>query len=214
MNIQPEVPLLYTQPEVPLLIKNHAAVMNELSGYASPRARITRLLRAGKLIPLRRGLYVDNPSTSRRCIAPVLYGPSYISFQYALAAAALIPDRVTVVTSASFNKNKDKVFRTPLGEFRYYYLPPSVYPYGITMEEEDGMSYLIASPEKALCDMVYKTPAVTTFAGMNALLLEDWRMDRDELCKLDRDFIRWIAPMYRRKSLQALAAWIIREATK
>jgi hypothetical protein len=196
------------------MLKTHTAVMGELSGYASPKARITRLLRAGKLIPLRRGLYLDDMAVSHRAIAPVLYGPSYISFQYALAAFGLIPDRVTVITSASFNKNKDKVFRTPLGEFRYYYLPPVVYPYGITMEEDDGMSYLIASPEKALCDMVYKTPAVTTLAGMNALLLEDWRMDRDELLKLDRDFIQWIAPEYRRKSLRTLAAWLNREAKK
>jgi phage terminase large subunit-like protein len=195
-------------------IKTHAAVMDELSGYASPRARITRLLRAGKLIQLRRGLFVDDATVSRRCIAPALYGPSYISFQYALSAAGLIPDRAPVITSASFNKNKDKVFRTPLGEFRYYYLPPAVYPYGITMEEEDGMSYLIASPEKALCDMVYKTPGIATLAGMNALLLEDWRMDRDDLFKLDRDFIQWIAPEYRRKSLRTLAVWFSREAKK
>jgi hypothetical protein len=188
--------------------------MDELSGYASPKARLTRLLRAGKLIQLRRGLYVDDMAVSRRAIAPALYGPSYISFQYALAAFGLIPERVTVITSASFNKNKDKVFRTPLGEFRYCYLPTVVYPYGITMEEEGGMSYLIASPEKALCDTVYKTPAAATLASMGALLLEDWRMDRDELLKLDREFIQWIAPMYRRKSLRVLAAWLAREAKK
>jgi hypothetical protein len=195
-------------------IKTHAVVMGELSGYASPKARITRLIKAGKLIPLRRGLYVDNPSVSRRCIAPALYGPSYISFQYALAAFDLIPDRVTVITSASYNKNKDKIFRTPLGEFRYYYLPAPVYPYGITMEEEDGTSYLMASPEKALCDMVYKTPIVTTLADMNALLLEDWRMDREDLLKLDQDFIQWIAPMYHRKSLRTLALWLTKETEK
>jgi phage terminase large subunit-like protein len=187
-------------------------VMDELRSYASPKARLTRLLKSGQLIQLRRGLFTDDPAVSRRVLAAVLYGPSYISFEYVLAAAALIPERVTVMRSASFNKNKDKVFRTPLGEFRYLYLPPAVYPYGITMEEENGYSYLIATPEKALCDLVYKVPGIASVGAMNELLLEDWRVDPDGLAALDRDFIRWIAPRYRRKSVLALAAWFTKEA--
>jgi hypothetical protein len=70
------------------------------------------------------------------------------------------------------------------------------------------MSYLIASPEKALCDAVYKVPATITVEAMELLLIEDWRMERESLLNLDKDFILWIAPMYRRKSLLALAAWL------
>jgi phage terminase large subunit-like protein len=191
------------------VVKTHLMVMNELKDYASPRARLTRLLKSGKLIQLRRGLFVDTPSMSRRVIAPILYGPSYISFQYALAA--LIPERTPVISSASFYKNKNKVFHTPLGEYRYYYLPSAVYPYGITMEMEDGAAYLIATPEKALCDMVYKTPDITSIAAMNKLLIENWRIERDDLLKLDYEFIEWIAPRYRRKSLNALSSWFRRE---
>jgi hypothetical protein len=186
--------------------------MDELKGYASPKARLTRLLKSGALIQLRRGLFTDDPAISKRVLAAALYGPSYISFEYVLAAAALIPERVTVVRSASFNKNKDKVFRTPLGEYRYLYLPPAVYPYGITAEEENGCSYLIATPEKALCDMVYKVTGIASVKAMNELLLEDWRVDRDGLIGLDWDFIRWIAPRYRRKSVIALSAWFTKEA--
>lgn len=187
------------------------SVTDELKDYASPKARLTRLLKSGRLIQLRRGLFADTAAVSRRVIASALYGPSYISFEYALAAAGLIPERVTTVSSASFNKNKDKVFRTPLGEFRYYYLPAAVYPYGITMEEEDGASYLIASPEKTLCDMVYKTPDIITVKAMNDLLLEDWRIGMDALDKLDADFIRWIAPLYRRRAVLALSAWFTKK---
>lgn len=196
------------------MIKTHLAVMDELRGYASPKARLTRLLKSGKLVQVRRGLFVDDSAISRRVLAPVIYGPSYISFQYALSAAGLIPERVEVITSASYNKNRDKVYRTSLGEYRYLYLPPAVYPYGIRMEEEEeeeGMSYLIATAEKALCDAVYKVPSVTTVDAVRTLLLDDWRMEREDLRKLDRDFIRWIAPMYRRKSLTAFAVWIEKE---
>jgi hypothetical protein len=182
--------------------------MEELKSYASPKARLTRLLKAGKLIQVRRGLFVDDPSISRRALASLIYGPSYLSFEYALAAAGLIPERVEVVTSACFNKNRNKAFHTPLGEFQYFYLPNSVYPYGLRLEEDNGMSYLIASPEKALCDAVYKVPATITVEAMELLLIEDWRMERESLLNLDKDFILWIAPMYRRKSLLALAAWL------
>jgi hypothetical protein len=185
--------------------------MDQLSDYASPKARLTRLLKSGKLIQVRRGLCVDNPSTSKQALAACVYGPSYISFQYALARYSLIPERVTVLTSASYNKNRDKLYRTPLGEFRYWYLPPAIYPYGLKLEEEQGLSYLIASPEKALCDAVYKLPTVTRTEDMEDLLLEDWRMERENLLKLNRDFISWIAPLYKRKSVLALAAWFEKE---
>ena len=193
------------------MIKTHLAIMEELKDYSSPRARLTRLLKTGELIQIRRGLFVDAPSVSRKVLASIVYGPSYISFEYALSAAGLIPERVEVVTSACFNKNRNKIFRTPLGEFRYFYLPDLVYPYGIRLQEDDSMSYLMASGEKALCDAVYKVPAVATVSAMERLLLEDWRMEREDLVNLDQTFITWIAPMYRRKSLLALAAWFEKE---
>lgn len=196
------------------MIKTHLAVMEELKDYSSPRARLTRLLKTGELILIRRGLFVDNPSVSRKVLASIVYGPSYISFEYALSAAGLIPERVEVVTSACFNKNRNKIFRTPLGEFRYFYLPDSVYPYGIRLQEDDGMSYLIASGEKALCDAVYKVPAVASVRAIEHLLLEDWRMEREDLINLDQTFIKWIAPIYRRKSLLALAAWFEKEGVQ
>ena len=189
------------------MIKTHLMVMDELKEYGSPKARLTRMLKAGELVQLRRGLFIGDLTISSRVLAPVIYGPSYISFQCALAFAGLIPERVTVVMSASFNKNKDKVFYTPLGEYRYLYLPTAVYPYGITQKEENGMSYLVASPEKALCDSVYKIPGVTSVNDMDKLVREDWRMDMDALRRLDSNFIVWIAPMYRRKSVAALSAW-------
>jgi len=185
--------------------------MDELKEYASPKARLTRLLKSGALTQIKRGLYVDDVAVSPRALAPVIYGPSYISFQFALASSGLIPENVPVITSASYNKDKDKVFRTPLGEYRYYYLPPAVYPYGIRMEEELGLNWFMASPEKALCDVVYKIPSVITVPEIETLLLDDLRIDRNDLVNLDRLFIAWIAPLYRRKSILALARWFEKE---
>jgi hypothetical protein len=115
------------------------------------------------------------------------------------------------MTCASFNKNKDKIYHTPLGEFRYLYLPNKVYPYGIQLEKLDGMGYLVASPEKALCDMVYKEPSLHTIGEMEAYLLENLRIERERLLQLDHEFISWIAPRYRRISLITLAQWFDRQ---
>jgi hypothetical protein len=60
--------------------------------------------------------------------------------------------------------------------------------------------------------MVYKVAGIASVKAMNELLLEDWRVDRDGLIGLDRDFIQWIAPRYRRKSVIALSAWFKKEA--
>jgi hypothetical protein len=195
------------------MIKSREMVMEELRDYSSPKARLTRLLKSGTLVQIRRGLFVDALTLQPNTLAPILYGPSYISFQTALAASDLIPERVEVISSASYNKNKDKLFYTPLGTYQYLYLPVAVYPYGIRHIEEDGIYYLIASPEKALCDTVYKTAGVVTPDEIEQLLLEDWRMERDDLLRLDNEFIQWIAPRYRKKSLTALAGWFSREAT-
>lgn len=189
------------------MIKTHQSVMEELADYASPKARLTHMLRAGSLLKVRRGLFVDDAAVSRRALAPVIYGPSYISFQYALASYGLIPERVETITCASYGKNRDKLFRTPLGEYRYLYLPVAVYPYGISQDEDEGARYLIATPEKALCDAVYKTSGIVSRDELETLLLEDWRVEKEELHGLDADFIEWIAPRYGRRSVSALASW-------
>jgi len=187
-----------------MMLKTHLALMDELKDYASPRAKLTRMLKSGSIVQLRRGLFVDDVSISPRVVAPVLYGPSYISFEYVLATAGLIPERVAAVTSATFNKNKDKVFRTPIGEFVYRYLPAAVYPHGIKHEIEEGAGYLIATPEKALCDSIYKVKGLNSPRDVVNLLFDDWRIQQSDLANLDRAFISWIAPMYGRRSVAHL----------
>lgn len=193
------------------MIKDHLAVMDSLKEYASPKARLTRLLKSGKLIQIRRGLFVDEPSIPGQCLAAVIYGPSYLSFEYALSSYGLIPERVPVYTSATFRKNKNKSYETPFGVYTYHYLPVAVYPYGICRKEESGLPYLIAQPEKALCDMVYKVPVISSLKDINHLLLDDLRIEKEDLLRLDSEFIAGIAPLYKSKSVQLLANWFRKE---
>jgi predicted transcriptional regulator of viral defense system len=196
------------------MFQSHAMLMDKLKNYASPQTKITRLLKSGKLVQIRRGLFTDDINMSRCVMAPVLYGPSYISFQYALSFYGLIPERVEAITSAAYNKNKNKFYRTAFGNFYYYYLPNAVYPFGININEDDGASYLIATAEKALCDTLYKVAPVKSVRSMSALLHEDIRIEKSDLANLDSEFIKWISPMYKRTTLTTLAKWFDKEIVK
>jgi predicted transcriptional regulator of viral defense system len=194
--------------------KDHLTLMHELRDYASPKARLTRMIKAGEVVQVRRGLFVDPKETgqSLKSLASIIYGPSYISFEYALALHGLIPERVPAITSATYHKNKNRRFHTPLGDFYYYYLPAAVFPYGVTLGSEDGGNYLIATPEKALCDTLYKTRGVTGFKALSALLFKDWRMEREAVLSLDRADILFLAPLYGKPLLRLLPKWLERES--
>jgi predicted transcriptional regulator of viral defense system len=195
--------------------KNHQAIMHELSGYASPKARLTRMIKSGDVIQVRRGIFMDASAKaghSLKSLAAIIYGPSYLSFEYALAHYGLIPEQVQVFTSAAYNKNKNRRFSTPVGDFYYYYLPAAVFPYGVVLGSENDQHYLIATPEKALCDTLYKTHGIGSLQELQSLLFEDWRMEREALLALERDAVIFLAPLYRKKIFRLFLQWLEGEA--
>lgn len=193
------------------MLKDTSLLLHEMAGYASPKARLTRLVQSGQLIRLRRGLYIEGGSPiSPYVLAAALYGPSYISFETALAHHGLIPERVQTVTSAVYNKNRSKVHHTPRGSFSYQGIPVAAFPHETVREEDQGQGYLIATAEKALCDLLYKTVPQKGLAGLAALILEDWRIDADSLNALNPQTILFLSPLYRSRNLNLLARWVER----
>ncbi len=68
---------------------DYQTLLGALKGYARPRDRITALLRKGVIIRVKKGLYVFGEHERRRpysreILANLIYGPSYISLEYAL----------------------------------------------------------------------------------------------------------------------------------
>jgi hypothetical protein len=78
-------------------------------------------------------------------IADRLYGPSYVSFEYALCEYGMIPEHVEMIPSASFGKNKNRVINTSIGTFTCKRIYPKVYPYSIIWRFDNGMPSLFAS---------------------------------------------------------------------
>ena len=91
-------------------------------------------------------------------------------------------------------------------------IPKKVFPYGVKNVIWNDVSYCIAIPEKALCDLLYKEYQASTYDEFKYLLFEDLRVDEYEFMKLDFDFICEIAPMYKRRNLDFLKKYINEEA--
>jgi predicted transcriptional regulator of viral defense system len=94
-----------------------------LSHLSKPRDKINKLLSKGEIVRIRKGLYTfgrpyRRGPLSRELLANLVYGPSYVSLDYALSYHGLIPERVSTVTSVALGRSRK--FDTPLGTFTYW----------------------------------------------------------------------------------------------
>jgi hypothetical protein len=189
------------------LLKDSLSLMQELAAYGNPKTKLSRIIKSGTITQVRRGLYVEGSPPPPIALAPVIYGPSYLSFEFALAFHGLIPERVAVYTSATYGKNKNKAFSTPFGVYTYAYLPKAAYPYGLERREDGGYPFLIASPEKALADVFYKRSGITSPDDVRDLLFHDLRIEPSSLRDFDWNQVREWSPLYGGRSVRALAKW-------
>ncbi len=180
--------------------------------YSDVKGKIRREVAAGHLIPLLRGLYETDATVSGKYLAGHIYGPSYLSFDYALSVYSLIPETVfNTFTSATFKKSKTKVYENHFGTFIYKDVPEAVYSLGVLIKEEGDYSYLIATPEKALCDKLYSLPPVSTIKGLRSLLFEDLRIEDSEFRKLNIEELCELALLYKSTTLNTLVKLIRRK---
>ena len=182
------------------------------SDYANPDDKIYRLVKSDKLFPISKGLYEDDRSTSGQYLASSIYGPSYLSFDYALSYYGLIPEATFVYTSATFEKKKKKIYTNMFGTFTYADVPANIFPLGIKLVESDGYIMHIASPEKALCDKLYSLPPVKNQKELRTLLFDNLRIDADAFTQLDADDIISLSEQYKSNNVRALAKLIRRNA--
>lgn len=172
-----------------------AALKAALDDYKSPKDKITTLEQSGLLIRLKRGLFVVSPMVhsqplSKELIANHIYGPSYISLQTALSFYGLIPERVHTVCSMTTKRSSS--FINPLGNFDYISVPAAYFAIGIRQEiVNNNYAYLIATPEKALCDMIVETKGLKLqyIKAMQNYLKEDLRIDLSVIEHYDIDII-------------------------
>jgi predicted transcriptional regulator of viral defense system len=150
--------------------------------HRSPHDKISRLVKEGSLIRLKKGLFLPLAKPQKtplpfELIANVLRGPSYVSLQTALAFYGLIPERVYEIRSMTTKRSKK--YTTALGRFDYVSVREDYFSIGIRSTGSDEARFLIAAPEKALCDMIVTTSGLRlqSSRAMREYLEEDLRVD-------------------------------------
>lgn len=148
-----------------------------------------RLEQEGRIIRLKRGLYVrsadDGASPDTRLMANHIYGPSYVSCLSALRHYGLVPERLFETESMCTKRSRS--FDTHFGRFSYHSCSNPYFAIGISMQNEGSVQFLMASPEKALCDLMTVTPCLVFHSAKElfSYLDEDLRMDTDAMKEFD-----------------------------
>lgn len=114
---------------------------------------LTRKVKEGKLIRLKRNLYcLKRMTPNDYLLANILYQPSYLSLEFALSYYSIIPETVYTITSVTtkptrefVSTNRTFVYKTIKKRAFLGYIPRQI----------DNQTFLIATPEKAMADYLY-----------------------------------------------------------
>lgn len=182
-----------------------------LAGDVDPRdirRQLSRWTEAGRLYQLRRGVYALAPPYQRVrphpfLVANRLVRGSYVSLQAALAHYNLIPEYVPVTTSVT--SSRPGRWETPLGSYEYRHLQKGLLTGYRRLALADGQQAFVASPEKALLDLLYLEPDADTEEYLSELRLQ-------HLDVLDLDELRRQAATFGKPKLLRAAAQVIRLA--
>jgi len=122
--------------------------------------QLPRWVKSGKLVQLRRKLYVLSIQHQKTRPHPFLIAnrikqASYVSLQSALEYHGLIPEYVPSITSISTGRPEEVV--TPLGSFIFRHVKKELFSNYQLIDLGEEQSAFIATPEKALLDLLYLT---------------------------------------------------------
>jgi len=147
--------------------------------------QLSRWTAAGKLIQIRRGLYSLAPPHQKNrphpfVIANHLVHGSYVSCESALAHYGLIPEYVPVTVSVSISR--PGIWESPLGVYQFHHIDQKLH-YGYhSIQCEFNQQALIATPEKALLDLIHLKKEGDRAEYLHSLRLQN--LDKLNLNKL------------------------------
>ena len=161
-----------------------------LAGDVAPadvRRQLSRWTASGRLYQLRRGLYALAPLYQKVKPHPFLIANrmvrgSYVSLQSALAHYGLIPEYVPLVTSVTTYRPAH--WDTALGSYAFRHVKVELFRGYRLAEVSPGQEAFLASPEKALLDLIYLQPGGDSLPYLQELRLQNLeRLDPDELAR-------------------------------
>jgi predicted transcriptional regulator of viral defense system len=117
-------------------------------------AQLTNWRKKGLLLHAKRGIFVLPNATLDSHILANELNYSYISLEYALSYYQIIPDIAQTITSIS--KNRNEKIQNEFGSFVYQKIAKDLFVgYALVQSEKENRNFRLASPEKALFDLVY-----------------------------------------------------------
>lgn len=164
--------------------------------------QLVRWVKSGCLLKLRRGVYVLGKPYRKIephpfLIANQLQRGSYVSFQSVLAYYDLIPEHVPVVTSATTGRSE--TVKTPMGSFIFRHLKAGMFFGFKQIKVADRQQAVMATPEKALVDLLY-----TTAGSDSDGYIEELRLQNTESLLADE----------LKKHAEATGSWKVKRAVK
>jgi len=155
------------------------------------RNNFVRWTRKGLLIRLRQGYYTFPEYKSKPDFALYfanrIYRPSYVSLHTALAFYGMIPEAVVQITSVATLKTAD--FKNDFGEFTYKNIREDLM-FGYDLKPiADGRTLQLATPEKALLDLLYLYPFYKSETDFEELRLDEDFMQDDFSIKRMEDYL-------------------------
>ena len=182
------------------------SVVRNLFPDASEGAKkllVHRALKHGEVLRLKPGHYCLAPEYRKSdahpfVIAAVLHSPSHVSLESALAYHGLIPEAVYTVTSVT--SLRSRVFDTPLGRFSFQRVPASNPRAGVeAIEVSRGSWAFVATPPRALADLIYLRKNVRWESDGLAFLTESMRIEEEDLNEIITENIEEILAGIRNK---------------
>lgn len=168
------------------------------------RVQLSRWMKQGKVIGLRRGIYTLAEMYRRAPLTPAelagaLYRPSYLSGLWALGFHDLIPERVVWLTSVT--SRPPRRFENPIGVFDYRNIKQECF-FGCRTASHGGANIVVAEPEKALLDHWHLTHGEWTTERLVEMRYQHFDLVGEDQLKLyaqrfrsprlDRAVQRWL----------------------
>lgn len=141
--------------------------------------QLDRWEKQGYLQKIKQGFYAfprqDINEIFQYLVANKIYRPSYISLEKAMKFYGFIPEEVFQITSVSTKKTVS--FHTPVGEFGYRHIKPSLF-WGYHIIEKNASKILLAEPEKAVLDYLYLNPHWETVSDFREMRINKSEFER------------------------------------
>lgn len=154
----------------------HAGFLMAGENKTQLRLQLSRWVKSGKLIQLRRGIYTLAEPYRKNTphpfvLANALKSASYVSLQSALAYHNLIPEYVPLTTSIT--TRRPELIYTKLGNFEFRHIKKSLFEGFKQVEVTSNQFAFIAYPEKSLFDLIYLTPGADSYDYLKELRLQN-----------------------------------------